>query len=440
MKEVSAAIGLLFALLLPSMAIAQYQCDATVCVLPNCHCASTDPPGGLLPAETPQFILVTFDDAIHTASESLIRTFMQGLTNSDGRLAPLTYFTNAVSTIPEIARSLYEAGHELANHSATHTTGTETSLAIWRNEIDSLFSFMLNEVGIPRDQIVGFRAPYLKTNPALWRVLKETEMLYESSIPEQVLSPPLVSTGLDAYVWPHTLDYGSALSCLRNECPEFPIPGLWSIPMWDWMDREGTNHGAMDPTVFDSDLFRDVLDYNFQRRYRGNRAPLGLYLHAVETDYQGRPEVLRSFLAETLSRPDVWMITMRGLIEWMRDPVPASEMTDWFARGCDRGQCRETSNTRTEVLTTSTPRYTTTVYPNPTRSNAVLEYESASTGIVAFELINLLGRVIYTEKRKQDSKRITFSLPLAGSANGLYLYRITDANGLQSTGTVIKLR
>lgn len=31
---------------------AGYSCDTTKCQLPNCHCASTDPPGGLDPVST----------------------------------------------------------------------------------------------------------------------------------------------------------------------------------------------------------------------------------------------------------------------------------------------------------------------------------------------------------------------------------------------------
>ena len=32
-----------------SAAAAGYSCDPNSCKLPNCHCASTDPPGGLSP-------------------------------------------------------------------------------------------------------------------------------------------------------------------------------------------------------------------------------------------------------------------------------------------------------------------------------------------------------------------------------------------------------
>ena len=38
---------------LSSSSAAGYSCDPDQCKLPNCHCASTDPPGGLSPVSIP---------------------------------------------------------------------------------------------------------------------------------------------------------------------------------------------------------------------------------------------------------------------------------------------------------------------------------------------------------------------------------------------------
>jgi len=43
-----------------------YSCGP--CVLPDCHCPSTAIPGGLALNDTPQFILLTFDDAVSTTT------------------------------------------------------------------------------------------------------------------------------------------------------------------------------------------------------------------------------------------------------------------------------------------------------------------------------------------------------------------------------------
>jgi hypothetical protein len=44
---------------------ANYSCDPQTCKLSNgCLCASKNPPNGLSPTDTPQFVTVTFDDSI----------------------------------------------------------------------------------------------------------------------------------------------------------------------------------------------------------------------------------------------------------------------------------------------------------------------------------------------------------------------------------------
>lgn len=39
-------------------------CDPNKCRLPDCRCSSTEIPGNLLPDETPQLVMLTFEGAI----------------------------------------------------------------------------------------------------------------------------------------------------------------------------------------------------------------------------------------------------------------------------------------------------------------------------------------------------------------------------------------
>jgi hypothetical protein len=41
-----------------------YTCDPTKCIAPKCMCASQTPPGGIKPADAPQFVTITFDDSV----------------------------------------------------------------------------------------------------------------------------------------------------------------------------------------------------------------------------------------------------------------------------------------------------------------------------------------------------------------------------------------
>jgi hypothetical protein len=207
----------------------------------------------------------------------------------------------------------------------------------WRQELSGMNQFLVNQVGIPSDQIAGFRSPDLQTNEPMWSVLKEYNFMYDASLTEFVRVPPLVSTGPDSFAWPQTLDHGSGLACLTNHCPDAPLPGVWSIPLWMWYDSAAHVYGAMDPSTASDSVFGALLDFNFHKRFSGNRCPLGIFMHAGQLGLPGRREVLRNFLVERLKQPEVWMITMRGLIEWMRDPVPVSALSDWFRQGRHRG-------------------------------------------------------------------------------------------------------
>jgi hypothetical protein len=299
--------------------------------------ASITPPGNLAPGEMPQFLLVTFDDGITSFAESFIQPVIGGLRNPDGSSAPVTYFVTKVNTDPALARQRYLAGNEIANHTATHTTGNETTDDQWLRELRETNRFFVNKVGIPSSQIAGFRAPNLQTNSGLWRALQAESFTYDASLEELITVPPKVSTGVDAYVWPYTLDDGARTACTSSNCPGAPVPGLWSIPLWVFYDEAGRNIGSLDPAVGFDAAYSQALEHMFAARYSGNRCPLGLYNHAGQLAFTGRQEVLRAFLVEKLKLPDVWMITMRGLIEWMRNPVPVSGLSQWFAAGGHRG-------------------------------------------------------------------------------------------------------
>lgn len=372
-------------------AYAQYQCDPAVCTLPDCHCASVNPPGGLAPHETPQFILVTFDDGVSAYWESFVTELLKGLQNPGGRKTLRTYFVNVKDSNPKLIRSVYDAGHEIASHTASHATGSATSAAQWRDEIRQLEEFLALQAGIPAGDVVGFRAPYLETNEDLWRALGELNLLYDSSVSEQPTTPPIVSLGLDQLVWPHTMDAGLALSCFASRCPQEAVPGLWTIPMWaHYEDLSIPPHG-MDPYAGFPDRLRKSLRLGFDERYNGNRAPFGLYLHRGPlAAYAEWTAELRSFLEDAMSRPDVWMITMRGLIEWMKNPVPVERMESWFDAGCYQGTCAVGQMTVAETMLPQ-PELSAP-HPNPFRTETTVAFSLPRSAHVRVGVYDMLGR------------------------------------------------
>ncbi|KAG1437649.1 hypothetical protein G6F56_013004 [Rhizopus delemar] len=71
----------------------------------------------------------------------------------------------------------------------------------------------------------------------------------------------------------------------------------------------------------------------FDKHYRGGRQPFGIYVHPTHlTGYPGLPdptpklEGLISLIKTLAEKPDVWFVTNQQLLQWMKNPVKASEL------------------------------------------------------------------------------------------------------------------
>jgi hypothetical protein len=329
-----------------------YSCDAQACSLPDCHCASTQPPDGLQPSDTPQFVLVTFDDCVRPDTEALIRPVLEGVRNPNGEPLSVTYFLSLVncpgggSTEPATVFARHALGDEIAVHTVTHNTSEQTEFFTWREEIVGVLSY-LRTIGLPSERR-GFRAPYVSTNAALYDAMETLGLLYDASIHESPFFSP-VSNGPSQMLWPYTLDYGPAQNCAfwdsSNQCTDDPKRGLWSIPLYYHVDVSSTGertehyYGSFDvgnpfysygPALSGEPLYR-VLTDNYTARHRGNRAPHGVFLHAPTFADPGFQQTYNRALRYMATQPDTWFVTMSTLIRWMQDPVPASQMADWIA-------------------------------------------------------------------------------------------------------------
>lgn len=73
----------------------------------------------------------------------------------------------------------------------------------------------------------------------------------------------------------------------------------------------------------------------FDSHYSGNNAPFGVYMHPVWVGSGIPPSIpngdqkykaVSDFLDYAMSRPNVWMVTYSQLIEYMKNPVSASQL------------------------------------------------------------------------------------------------------------------
>jgi len=170
--------------------------------------------------------------------------------------------------------------------------------------------------GIPFANLNGFRAPFLNYSKSTFDILAQEKFLYDSS----------TSAVLEDAYWPYTLDYGLANDCWTGICAANVVaPGMWEIPMHAIMD--GTTAYSMDPQLNGTpDKVAQWLKDNFNRHYQGTRQPFGIYLHPVHV--KDADKLYNDFMAWAAAQPDVWFVTNHQLLQWMQNPVPASQMKD----------------------------------------------------------------------------------------------------------------
>ncbi|KAK4512848.1 uncharacterized protein ATC70_003556 [Mucor velutinosus] len=296
-----------------------YSCDPNTCkIANNCLCASQSPPGGLSPADTPQFVTVTFDDSVQ---ETLAKTAlsMVNVTNPNGCPGHGTWFVSMEYTDFSLVQQWYAAGNEVADHTFSHV-GTPSA-----EEISSTKSMLNAYGGIPNQKLQGFRAPFLNYTKDTLNILSQQGFLYDSSS----------SAVTDDAYWPYTLDNGMANDCWTGICAagQVKLPGLWEIPMYSVLDN------ASVPQLMDVYLAGSPADVQqwsqaaFDKHYNGNRQPFGIYVHPTHlTTYAGLPDPkdmyngVIEFIQSIAQKPNVWFVTNQQLLQYMKNPVKASEL------------------------------------------------------------------------------------------------------------------
>uniref|UniRef100_A0A915HHW4 Uncharacterized protein n=1 Tax=Romanomermis culicivorax TaxID=13658 RepID=A0A915HHW4_ROMCU len=154
--------------------------------------------------------------------------------------------------------------------------------------------------------------------------------------------------------WPTTLDYALPWLCQNWQCPKRAFPGLWEIPINQFLkyrtdaiskDQFSAKSSMISSLLNVNDTFDDLLNIfetNFKRAYSTNKAPYILTLNAEYFAFQGSSgddenlpyEVLSQFLREILIKPDVWIVTMQQLIEWMKNPTAVDSLLNFRPFSC----------------------------------------------------------------------------------------------------------
>lgn len=330
------------------------------------------PPGDLELSNTPQFIILSFDDnnsydRVQWLVDSLSKFNNPiGGANSDtfdGQKVPAVWFniseTNSSTQSKAVMTAAANLGHEIANHTATHnrsTNGFLQSKSTWENEIIPGIALITLDaprgLGLNKDRLGGFRAPRLETNDNMYQVLSDFQFTYDSSL-EDGFQDSVIGTN---FFWPYKLDNAGGegweeLIAMAQEGgnpnvvrePLNQYPEIWEIPISPYMVPDSLDAimalrqswhtlGSKKITGFDYNIFTlmtlnttdmgEIMKYTLDKRLEGNRAPLMLGFHsdnygAGSAQNQG----IFNLIQYALTQPDVRFVTSMQLIEWMENPV-----------------------------------------------------------------------------------------------------------------------
>ncbi|KAG0233375.1 hypothetical protein BGW42_007459 [Actinomortierella wolfii] len=301
---------------------AQAGCDPAKCKHPACVCPSTKAPGNIETQKLPQFFTLTFDDAIQAPTVPVAASLMANHRNPNGCPIPATWFAQNLYSDYALIQQWYAAGNEVADHTMTHIGSPPLEEIAGNRKAINAFA------GIPYSKMTGFRAPFLNYSKTTFDLLATENIEYDSSTTADITT---------AY-WPYTLDFGLANDCWNGICSAgVAQPGRWEIPMHAIMDD------STPPVAHNMDVHLEITDTaklnkllrdNFNRHYTGDRAPFGIYLHPVHVGNSA--QVYNDFFKEVLAKGDVWFVTNQQLLQWMKNPVPASELGNQEYMKCVR--------------------------------------------------------------------------------------------------------
>ena len=94
-------------------------CNVTLCDSPTCRCSSTSLPNGMSDEEVPQFIVLSFDDAVTVTNYPFYKEIAADISNPNGCDMKMTFFVTHENTDYTLVNDLHRSGHEVGVNSVT---------------------------------------------------------------------------------------------------------------------------------------------------------------------------------------------------------------------------------------------------------------------------------------------------------------------------------
>ncbi|XP_022333733.2 uncharacterized protein LOC111130788 [Crassostrea virginica] len=314
-----------------------YKCKkGDTCKPPTCVCCGKDMP--LEKSRTPQMVFFTFDDAVNTYVASFYRKlFDANRRNPNGCPISMTLFISHANTVYSLVREFYQKGFEIASHSVTHS---HPNMNTFKTEAGKQKENLAKKARIPISEIQGWRSPFLEPmGDAQPNILQDLGYSYDATL--------TVSKGkqTEKAPVPFTLDYGWPYDCKINPCPKSAHRGFWEVPVVSVTDYLGEYEcvyvdGCNNPPP-DEESAYNFLWENFNSYYKTNKAPFGINMHAAWFYVPDRFRAMDRFIQDLLKLDDVYIVSVKQVIAWLKTPVPIGELKDFQPWSCANPRDRD---------------------------------------------------------------------------------------------------
>lgn len=287
------------------------------CKLPKCWCFNSNPYLHL--KQIPHLIYVTFSGVVsETMRQKISYLFSDDRMNPNGCNIKSTLFVTSQNSSYGAINWLHRRGHEIALNGLTDGNIDPELLHL---QIPIQKRLLKDYAGIPEIDIRGWRNPKLNFEGGEHlKYVKQYNLDYDATL-------SLIETRHQNFgYWPFTLDFGLENGCYSSvTCHEKRYSGLWEVPITSFMDINSTCRCL----YVDSCIFRfltavemyDFLVTNFVRAYTMKK-PLGINLRSewLQKNQQENFRGLEAFINFLVDLPDVYIIRISDLINWIQYP------------------------------------------------------------------------------------------------------------------------
>ncbi|XP_012941026.1 chitin deacetylase 7 [Aplysia californica] len=309
------------------------ECTEETCRPPACVCARTSHPGSFPLREVPMMVMLSFDDHVNNLNFHHVQSLLDRRWKNPNKCpATFTFFSCDVATNYSYVRKLHTLGHEIGSHSVTHRFPiqwwTNASIQELTTEFSGQRDKLVQEAGVPHEAVKGIRVPFLMASKdRVAKMIQRSGFKYDSSL---AAGSELVRG--DPPWWPFTLDYPPRHLRIQGR-----YPGVWEVPLnlYDCFNGKG-GYFMLDQCPMRNNT-HEILGYlwrHFAYHYR-SRAPMGLFMHVNWFNLNSAShEALTTFLDQLSIMPEVWLLSVSQVIQWIEQPTPISELKRFKPWGC----------------------------------------------------------------------------------------------------------